>query len=716
MIALKKFFIVSCIFTSFFTISQTITEQCATDIIHQQKMANDSVYRQSIIKAEEIIQAGITHAHSVRFGVNDTIIIPVVVHVLHLGEAVGTGTNISDAQINSSIDNLNHVFSNGNGNSEDLKIKFALAVRDPNCLATNGINRIDASGIPGYAADGVSDGGAGADEDVLKDLSKWPTDQYLNFWIVTEIAGNNGGFGIQGWASLPFNWVNPYAGSVMMYSVFGYDPANTNGWGVGGAGLNSGGENGTVIHEVGHFLGLYHTFQGDGGGGACPGDATVGTDSDGCADTDPHRRNASVCPANGTANLCVGGGVMDEVKLNYMDYSSCASLKFTSDQKDRMRSTMLNIIGRKELVTSSKGLVPPPPFVPNTKVAPSTPITSNLTGNFGGIGDISIGYVSNTSTFSSKWDNDNFGGSGYLDFAQECGMVLETTIGESIDLVIEPVSTNSQGAKVWVDYDDSGTFDASEVVYEETTVHASHAGFTGTFNGSFVIPASATTEKYLRIRVLVDRANLIGAVNDGDHTSDIGQTEDYAMFISPVPLKIEMSEFTATIKSSQVNLYWVTKSETNNDYFSIEHSVDGINFITIGKVNGAGNSTGELNYQFIHSNPTIGINYYRIKDVDFDGKEEFSSIRKVVYKDNELISIYPNPFKNEINIKLADNQSKPVGYSIMDVTGRILQEKQFDSYHKSANITLDLNDLPKGIYYINLNINGTILTKKIVKY
>ena len=82
--------------------------------------------------------------------------IPVVVHVLHLGEAIGVSHNISDAQIQSAISNLNQTYRGLTPASPiDFEIEFALAQQDPNCNPTNGINRIDASSVPNYSSGGV---------------------------------------------------------------------------------------------------------------------------------------------------------------------------------------------------------------------------------------------------------------------------------------------------------------------------------------------------------------------------------------------------------------------------------------------------------------------------------------------------------------------------------------------------------------------------------
>jgi hypothetical protein len=83
-----------------------------------------------------------------------------------------------------------------------------------------------------------------------------------------------------------------------------------------------------------------------------------------------------------------------------------------------------------------------------------------------------------------------------------------------------------------------------------------------------------------------------------------------------------------------VFLEWVTKSERNNDYFSIERSEDGKIFETIKQINGAGNSTKKLHYDFTDYSPLRGTNYYRLKQTDYDGKSEYSKIITITIQDD----------------------------------------------------------------------------------
>jgi len=499
--------------------AQLTPEPCYFNQTLSNKLAESSTNTDLFNDINNKIDQLISFNNSIKLP-GDIYIIPVVVHVIHLGEAVGTGTNISDAQINSAITNLTDTYRNAFGNSIDNNIEFQLAVRNPDCNTTTGIVRVDGSGVPNYAADGVSIGGPGAIENDVKDLSKWPTDQYMNFWIVTEIDGNNGGFGTQGYANFPFAG-DPYNGAVMMASIFGYDPTNAQ----PSFNLNAPGDNSTAIHEVGHFLSLFHTFQGDGGGGACPGNITVGTDSDGCADTPPHMRNASTCPADGTNNPCTGGN-LDEVKLNYMDYSSCP-VKFTSDQKDRMRACLEG--PRLSLITSLALTPPTGTFTPPI-AATCTPNTqaAGLGGGFGGITSV---IFSNLNSPTSSSDIDG----GYKDFTGECLKVAYVELNQVVPLTIN-TWFNNHNVKVWIDYNNNGDFsDPGEEVFNQSLT----GGTPMTQNVTIPAIGGATIDTHLRMRVLGD----LNAIPNSCTDPEFGQAEDYVVYITNPITAVPVADF-----------------------------------------------------------------------------------------------------------------------------------------------------------------------------
>ncbi|MCO6498848.1 MAG: T9SS type A sorting domain-containing protein [Vicingus serpentipes] len=434
--------------------------------------------------------------------------IPTVVHVLHKGEAVGVGTNISDEQIESAIDRLNEVYRGLDPSSPiDFEVEFQLAQRDADCNATTGINRVNASGVTGYSANGVFYESAGADEDDLKDLSRWPETDYLNIWVVSEIDGNNGGAGIQGYANF-FNG-NLREGSVMMASVFGYDPGNTNGWG-----LNSGGDGGTVVHEFGHYLHLYHTFQGDGTGSTCPDNVGVGVGSDGCADTETHKRHTSTCPTNNDCNSNNPYGL--NTRNNYMSYFSCAD-RLTDDQKTRVRAALLNTS-----IVSSKGAIAPDPGY-------SAPVavcnTNTVTTNNAGIISVELNGVT-FSSFSSLSDGGN------IDNSANCSNYFEIDASVSNTINVGMFTVNFQQLGVWIDWNDDGDFDDdSEQQHLSQDIAAS-----STVPVVLDYPASIPYGDYVRVRLITDLDDRYGPgiINSSCYNSlSFGQAEDYTIYVQP---------------------------------------------------------------------------------------------------------------------------------------------------------------------------------------
>jgi hypothetical protein len=323
-------------------------ETCGFDQIHSSNL-NNPIYNQEWVGHNAMMLKEISNARA-KAG---TVQIPVVVHVLHKGETIGVGANISDAQILSAINNLNAVYANtmGTRSSVDMGVKFQLATMDPNYNPTNGIVRVNASTVPDYSRDGMQLGGVGlgADEIALKNLSKWPTDKYLNFWIVSEIRGNNGKYGAQGFADIPVA-ITPHNGVVMMAGSFGYDPTGALGYFFGPLG----GNNAVTVHEVGHFLDLYHTFQGGVDGICPPTETNCSTENDFVCDTPPHMHYMTSNPTlyascqSGHVNECAKGN-MDQVIHNIMNYTSCPD-RFTAGQKARVTACLAT--SRSGLVTS----------------------------------------------------------------------------------------------------------------------------------------------------------------------------------------------------------------------------------------------------------------------------------------------------------------------------------------------------------------------------
>jgi hypothetical protein len=257
---------------------------------------------------------------------NGVIVIPVVVHVLHRNEAVGTGLNISQAQIQSQIDVLNEDFRRMNadrintpaaftGVAADYNFEFRLACQDPNGHPTNGVVRrfTNRTGFQFVAnADGTAnETSMGIKMTSISGSDPWPTDRYLNIWVCNFTDGT------LGYGTFPADFAtNPNVDGVVI---------NTTSMGRTGNVAAPFDRGRTATHEVGHWLNLFHVW----------GDAFCGDDL--VADTPTQQQPNFGCPA--FPHRTCGNTTNGDMFMNYMDYTDdvCMNI-FTNDQSLRGRA------------------------------------------------------------------------------------------------------------------------------------------------------------------------------------------------------------------------------------------------------------------------------------------------------------------------------------------------------------------------------------------
>ena len=171
-------------------------------------------------------------------------------------------------------------------------------------------------------------------------------------------------------------------------------------------------------------------------------------------------------------------------------------------------------------------------------------------------------------------------------------------------------------------------------------------------------------------------------------------------------LPIDLGSFTLRVESSgKVLLFWETLSEINNDYFSIEKSVNGIEWDIIGEINGAGNSSTKLYYNYVDVDGINGITYYRLKQTDYDGKNKYFrpifGNEKRNDNSNEEIVVYPNPFNENLTVEVAEENINQV--QIYSLDGQPLVITSFDKTISNGKVVFNLNDLRSGMYVVKCN-------------
>ena len=651
------------------------------DQLQEQARVNDSVQYQS--------------GHQERTSAVAIYTIPVVFHILHKGGA----ENISDAQVIDAVDILNRDFNKLNADTSnvvlpfktligDTKFVFQLATKDPNGICTNSIIRhydVNTNWIGNFSDYQYT----------------WNPTRYLNFYVVKSISS-----GAAGYTYLPGSGIPSALDAIVILSSY-----------VGSIGSGNAGSSRALTHEVGHWFNLPHVWGGTNQPGVACGD-------DGVSDT-PITKGFTSCSLNNT-KIC--NPAIDENIQNYMDYAYC-QVMFTKGQSSRMQNSINSpISGRNNLSSlnnlSITGITNPGiNCIPKLEIAVS-PSYSVCQGHSLAFNS----YTYNSSPTSYSWTANN------------AAVVSNSTLSATHILFNNAGSTTISCVVSNI----NGNSIKSIVIYVLNGI----TNYNSTNSQSF---------ESLNLPSFWSVINPTTPNNKWDIFSGAGSQGSKCMYIQGELLEANSIEILETpsydFKNNQGAIFtfkyaYARKDANNKDFFKVQGSKDcGGSWEDIwlpnngNLANSSGGTTAGIyvpffdwgfynltlhpNFQSFVNEDHVNFRFYFQEDVGGVGMGNRFYLDEINFTTpvgiNELtksigFNVYPNPTSDIFNLQFTLSNSAKIKYQIQSITGSTFIEESEQLYLEGEyKIILNKNkSLAKGIYFLNLEMNGIKMSRKLV--
>lgn len=194
-----------------------------------------------------------------------------------------------------------------------------------------------------------------------------------------------------------------------------------------------------------------------------------------------------------------------------------------------------------------------------------------------------------------------------------------------------------------------------------------------------------------------------------------GSTSSLDCTILPIELSLFEAEYEPNLHL--VDLTWVTQSENNASHFEVERSIDGEFYEMIGRLNAIGNTTTESQYFTVDNDPHLGVNYYRLKQYDFDGKFKYSEIRAVNVMDDmhDVLTLFPNPTTGLTEVIFNSYSTEEAYMMLSDATGKIISKEGIAVVKGGNRMNLNLTAQDAGVYILTIVTKHKTHRTKLIK-
>jgi hypothetical protein len=258
----------------------------------------------------------------------------------------------------------------------------------------------------------------------------------------------------------------------------------------------------------------------------------------------------------------------------------------------------------------------------------------------------------------------------------------------------------SYGVKLWIGNISGLLVDNGFVVVKRPTNSTTYADWS-TYDVTTTIPVGGEP----------------GRTIAGGYAQKTGFTEfsDHGTGNGSGPLPIDLISFTADLDNSDVYVDWTVASQTNNDYFNVQRSIDGYDWEDIATIEGAGNSNQMMDYTYIDTDPYMGVSYYRLKQTDYDGNFEIFDPVAVLYEVNIVgLLISPNPVRNAITISTDGAIHNDLNIiRIYDVKGNLMFADNLIG--NLENYVINVSEFAAGVYIVKSKNRKQLGTGEFIK-